>query len=394
MSTLSIALVSPYDYAYPGGVNQHIHHLARHLRARGHDVEILAPTSDDGPSSEEGFVQLDVGIFPLPISGSIARISISPSVVREVKSVFRRRYYDIVHLHQPTTWAIGPAVLHYSRSVNIGTFHQFRETSSGVEYGGTRVYRYFMDKLHGRIAVSTVARDFAMALAPGEYSIIPNGIEVAQFQALDVQPFQEYLDDGKLNILFVGRLEKRKGFRYLLRAFRIVKEAVPEARLIVAGAFEREDRETYVRYARHYRVRDVKFVGYVSEAEKARWYKTAHIFCAPSTGFESFGIVLLEAMAAGTPVVASDIAGYRDVVRHNVTGVLSPPEDDEALAETLIRLLRDPARRASLRAAALREVPRYDWSRVSGEVEAFYWELLAREGRIPAPIYGAERVGA
>ena len=392
-SPLSIALVSPYDYAYPGGVNLHIHHLGRHLREHGHDVDILAPTSSEEPT-EEGFVRLDVGIFPLPISGSIARISISPSVVGEVKSVLGRRHYDIVHLHQPTTWAIGPAVLHYSHSVNIGTFHQFRETSYGVEYGGTRVYRYFMEKLHGRIAVSTAARDFARTLSPGEYRIIPNGIEVAQFQASHVQPFQEYLDDGKLNILFVGRLEKRKGFRYLLRAFRTVKEAVPEARLIVAGAFDREDRESYVRYARHFRIRDVKFVGYISEEEKARWYRTAHLFCAPSTGFESFGIVLLEAMAAGTPVVATNIAGYRDVIRQGVTGELVPPEDDDALAGALIRLLRNPARREALREAALREVGRYDWSRVSREVESFYREVLAREGRAPSPLPGAARIGA
>ncbi len=202
---------------------------------------------------------------------------------------------------------------------------------------------------------------------------------MAEFQDPALGPWEEFLDDGKLNILFVGRFEKRKGFRYLLRAFRLLKQQLPEARLLVVGAYDRDDRLPYVRYARHFRIRDVKFIGPVSHADKVRWFKTAHVFCAPSTGGESFGIVLTEAMAAGVPIVASRIPGYQSVVDDGVTGLLVPPADEEALADALLCLLRDPARRETLRVAALRAVQRYDWAQVSGEIEAYYYELLAED---------------
>ncbi|MBA3534424.1 MAG: glycosyltransferase family 4 protein [Ardenticatenales bacterium] len=387
MSTaLRIALVSPYDYAYPGGVNEHIRHLAHHLRLRGHFVEVLAPTSAE-QGAEDGVIKVEADIVEVPFGGSIARIPLSWTIWREVKALLSNHVYDIVHVHEPTTPVFSPAVLYYSRAVNVGTFHQYRETHAGYEFGRP-LFRYFIKRLHGRIAVSRAARDFVESYFPADYRIIPNGIELAEFDNPQIQPWEALRNDGRLNILFVGRLEKRKGFRYLLRAFRLVKEEVPEARLLVAGAYDREDRLPYVRYVRHFRIRDVKFVGLVPEHEKARWYKTAHIFCAPSTGFESFGIVLAEAMAAGTPIVASDIAGYRDVIQHGVTGLLVPPEDEESLARALIRLLRDPDECHRLSEAARIEVQRYDWLRVTREIESFYWELLAREGRILPPIQG------
>ncbi|MGH2545230.1 MAG: glycosyltransferase family 4 protein [Ardenticatenaceae bacterium] len=375
MRRLQVALVSPYDFSVFGGVNEHIRHLARHLRLRGHSVEILAPSSSDTPSEEEGVVLLGKGIVPVPFGGAIARISLSPHVWGEVQHLLRNRRYDIIHLHEPTTPAVCPAVLYHSESVNVGTFHQYKETHVGYEIAN-RIASHFVEKLHGRIAVSRAARDFITSYFPGEYRLIPNGIEVATFGDPKLLPWEEYCTDGKLNILFVGRMERRKGLRYLLRAFRLVKEAIPEARLLVVGAYDKEDRVPFVRYVRHFHIRDVKFIGPVSTVDKARWYKTAHIFCAPSTGGESFGIVLTEAMAAGAPVVASDIPGYRSVIRDRVTGVLVPPEDEEALAIALIRLLRDPARRQRLRDAARPAVRRYDWSVVSEQIESYYYELL------------------
>ena len=375
---LSIALVSPYDFAVPGGVNEHIRHLARHLRGRGHAVEIIAPLAAGG-QAEEGFTPLDSSVIGIPFNGSVARISLSPGVWGEVRARLQARDYDIVHVHEPSAPAVGPAVLYHSRAVTIATFHQYRESAAADELtraiGGP-----LAERLHGRIAVSRAAREYANALFPGDYRIIPNGIEVADFERPDLAPLPE-LDDGKLNVLFVGRLEKRKGFRYLLRAFRIVKQVVPEARLLVAGAFTREDRTPFVHYVRHFRMHDVRFLGFVPEEQKIRLYKSAQLFCAPSTGGESFGIVLLEAMAAGAPVVASDIAGYRDVVQDGVTGLLVEPENEEALAAAIARLLRSPARRAALTAGARAALPRYDWSVISREVEAFYHEKLAEPAR-------------
>src|SRR5205085_5010440 len=174
--------------------------------------------------------------------------------------------------------------------------------------------------------------------------IVPNGIDPERFSTPDVKPIEKF-DDEKLNVLFVGRLDKRKGFRYLLGAFRRIKAQVPEARLIVVGAYAREDKNKYVRFARKHGLRDVKFVGYVSNEELPRYYRSAHIFCAPSTGFESFGLVLLEAMASSVPIVASDIPGYRQVVTHGHEGLLVPAKDEVALAEAIIGLLRSPVQR-------------------------------------------------
>lgn len=369
-----IALTSPYDFSYPGGVNQHVRQLASHLRQRGHMVEIIAPCSQ-AKTQEEGLLKVRGGICSIPFSGSIARLALSTAVWHQVKQLLRARQYDLIHIHEPTTPLLSLAVLHHSRTINIGTFHQYRERHPIYELSGPFIRR-FTKRLHGRIAVSEAAADFAQRYFPNPYRIIPNGIEVQQFDESTVKAWEEFRNDGKLNILFVGRLDKRKGFRYLLRAFRYVKQTIPEARLFVVGAYSRKDRITYVRYIRHFRIRDVKFIGFVSEADKARWYKTAHLFCAPSTGCESFGIVLTEAMSAGLPIIASDIPGYRDVIQDGVTGALVPPKDDMALATMITHLLHSTTYRAQLGKNAQQAVSRYDWPSVTQDVEAYYREIL------------------
>ncbi|HYN89217.1 MAG TPA: glycosyltransferase family 4 protein [Ardenticatenaceae bacterium] len=382
---MRVALVSPYDYPYPGGVTEHISELDRQLRRMGHRVKIIASSSIEDADLDENIIRVSKTIVPVPYSGSIGRLSLSPQLLLRVRDILLREPFDIIHIHEPTIPLLSLAVLRASRSVNIGTFHAYRQGSATYEIS-QRFLRPFFDRLHGRIAVSQAARDYIGAYFPGDYRIIPNGINVARFANDAVQPVARFSGDGKLNILFMGRLETRKGFRYLLRAFRSVKAAVPQARLLVAGAYSKEDKRSFVQYARHFHLHDVKFVGYVSGDEKPCWYRTAHIFCAPSTGFESFGLVLLEAMASGVPVVASDIAGYRDVLQDGVQGDLVPPEDEEALAEALIRLLRDPKRRAAYADAGRQTAPRYDWSLVSRQVFDFYREILAgrREVAVPA----------
>ncbi len=374
---LRVALVSPYDFPYPGGVTAHILALDRHLRALGHHVRIIASSS--APESELGEHVIKVGgvIVPVPFSGSLARITVSPRVYSRVKELLSEETFDIVHVHEPTVPPLAPAVLHHSRSVNVGTFHAYRDANVGFELAKP-VFGY-LERLHGRIAVSKAAYEYISKYFPGEYRIIPNGIEYDHFAGPHVHPVERFCD-GRPNVLFVGRLEERKGFRYLLRAFRQVKEAIPEARLLVVGAFDKEDARPYIEYVWHYRVRGVRFIGYVSWDELPRWYRTAHLFCAPSTGFESFGIVLLEAMASGVPVVASDIPGYRCVIQHGVQGELVPPANVEALAETIIRLLRDPERCRRYAQAGQRTAAKYDWRRVTTQVLAYYYELLQRFG--------------
>ena len=213
---------------------------------------------------------------------------------------------------------------------------------------------------------------------PGDYRIIPNGIDLEPFSDPALRPIERF-DDGKLNVLFVGRLEKRKGFKYLLRAFAQVKKAVPEARLMVVGAYDKEDKAPFVLYAREHRLRDVRFIGYVPEDDLPRYYLTCHVFCAPSTGFESFGIILLEAMAAGRPIVASNIDGYRGVLEDGKEGLLVQPEDERRLADALIHLLRDPALRGRMGRRGQAKATDYSWQKVAQQILGYYQELLEKK---------------
>jgi phosphatidylinositol alpha-mannosyltransferase len=237
------------------------------------------------------------------------------------------------------------------------------------------------NKLNGRIFVSQAVRDFTLAQFPGDYRIIPNGIDYARFSDPDIEPIERF-NDGRPNILFVGRLDKRKGFRHLMRAFPYIKKEVPDARLIVVGAFDDKEKAPFIRYARSNGLRGIHFVGYVSRDELPRFYRTANLFCAPSTGFESFGIVLLEAMAAGLPIVASDIAGYRLVLTQGREGQLVPAAEPTLLARAAVELLRKPALRAVMGQYGRATAAQYDWTHIADQVLAYYTDLLAERQRL------------
>ena len=375
---MRIALVSPYDFPYPGGVTQHIHYLDRHFRELGHNVKIIAPCGGDEPENlADNVVVTSSGVISIPFAGSKARIPYSPAVNWRVKRALRAEDFDILHAHEPLTLPVPVMALTHSRAVNVGTFHTYRDNHLIYKYG-RRVFRPFFDKLHGKIAVSEAAKDTVARYFGGEFVIIPNGIDAERFGGEHVQPLEQY-EDGRPNILFVGRLEPRKGFRYLLRAFPHVKKEFPRARLIVVGAYEREERASHLRYAREHHLTGVKFVGRVSDEELPRYYRSCHVFCAPSTGFESFGIVLLEAMAAGKPAVASNIHGYRDLLDDGKEGILAEPKDERSLAEALIRLLRDPAMQRDMGDRGRLKAQQYSWRQVALRVLQFYEELLDKK---------------
>jgi phosphatidylinositol alpha-mannosyltransferase len=381
---MKIALVSPYDYPYPGGVVKHIFYLDRELRRLGHDVRIIAACSEDVGDVPRQVIKVSGSIAHIPFAGSVGRITLSPRVYRRVKKILQRERFDVIHLHEPLTPALPLAVLRHvplsPQSVVVGTFHAYRESGyPGYDYAKPIIERFF-GRLDGRIAVSEVLRDYLARYFPGDYRVIPNGIDLDRFSDPALQPMERF-DDGKLNILFVGRMEKRKGFKYLLQAFAQVKKAVPQARLMVVGAYDKEDKEPFVLYARENRLRDVRFIGFVSEGELPRYYRTCHVFCAPSTGFESFGVILLEAMAAGKPIVASNIDGYRGVLENEEEGLLVQPEDERRLAEALIRLLKDPALRGRMGRQGQAKATDYSWPKVAQQVLDYYRELLERKRR-------------
>jgi phosphatidylinositol alpha-mannosyltransferase len=371
---MKIALVTPYDFPYPGGVTEHITALDKHFRAWGHDTRIIAASTTDEDVLGDHVIKVSGAVAPVSFSGSKARITLSPQVYRRVKKILKDENFDVVHVHEPTVPILSLVVLRHSHALNVGTFHAYRESNVLYEYMRPLVSRV-INRLDGRIFVSDAVREYITRYFPGEYTIIPNGIDCERFAAPALKPIEQF-NDGRPNILFVGRLEKRKGFRHLIRAFQLAKQVVPDARLIVCGAFSDTDKAPFIRYARATKLRSVHFIGYVSPEELPRYYRTATIFCAPSTGFESFGIILLEAMAAGVPIIASDIAGYRQVISDGTEGVLVPPKDEPALANALIDLLHDPQRRAAMSDCGKRKAAEYDWSIIAQRVLGYYSELM------------------
>jgi phosphatidylinositol alpha-mannosyltransferase len=369
---MKIGLVSPYDFSVPGGVNSHILQLAAQFRRRGQDVRILAPASNQERLLGDPEHVIVVGrAIAVPVSGSIARIAWNPRLGGRVSRLLREQSFDVVHVHEPMMPWLPVTAVRVSEAVTVGTFHAARE-------GGSRIYSYsrpllkrWFRRLDGRIAVSPTAARLVQRYYPGQYDIIPNGIDVERYR--EAAPFSQYRD-GKLNILFVGRLEKRKGAKYLLRAFAGLKREMPDVRLIIVG--EGRARRGYETSVRKAGLRDVVFTGLVSEADKVRYLHTADIFCAPATGNESFGIVLAEAMAAGLPIVATNLEGYAHVMTHNVEGLLVPPKDERSLAQALRVLALDPALRAQLAARGRERVRQFDWSRVGQTILSYYERLL------------------
>jgi phosphatidylinositol alpha-mannosyltransferase len=239
----------------------------------------------------------------------------------------------------------------------------------------------YADRLHGRIAVSAAARHFIDRYFPGDYKVIPNGVDAERFRrSVPLARWQ----DGTRNLLFVGRFEPRKGLLDLLKAYRVLRKTGCHCRLLVVGGGpqEREAR----RYVATRRLVGVEFLGRVSDDEKTQLFRTADVFVAPATGRESFGIVLLEAMAAGAPIVASDIHGYKGVLRRGREGLLVPPHEPKQLAASISRILEDRDLAAGMSAAGLVRAEEFSWPRVTAKVDDYYGFVirrLAASGALP-----------
>lgn len=368
---MRIGLVSPYDFAAPGGVVNHICQLYHQFICAGHYVKIIAPCSGTEAFAEHADL-ISVGRpIPVPSGGSIARVTLSPLLSPQVKTILNEERFDVVHLHEPLGSTLPFTTLAVSRSVNVGTFHACHREPRGYQVARPFAIGCFR-KLDGKIAVSKAAMRFIGKHFPGEYEIIPNGIDLEHFSA-DVEPIERFCD-GRPNILFVGRLEKRKGLKYLIGAYRRVKDQVPDSRLIVVGPGKREQ---YERLVRRMGLTDVEFVGYASYDDLVRYYRTADLFCAPATGEESFGIVLLEAMAASKPIVASANEGYAAVMADGVEGLLVTPRDERALADAILTMVSDESLRREMGARGRLTAMQYGWHNVASRVMGLYESLLS-----------------
>ena len=377
---MKIGLVSPYVYPLPGGVTQHVRFLYENLRLRGHEVRILTSSHGLQRSSEGDVIRLGKG-FSMPSNGSVGTITLSPRYVSQAHDLLERERFDVLHFHEPFVPFLSLVLLNQSQSVNIATFHAYGGWSPAYEFGA-RALRGYADRLHGRIAVSAAARHFIDRYFPGDYKVIPNGVDITRLHgAVPLTRWQ----DGTRNILFVGRFEPRKGVLDLLKAYRILRRTGYDCRLLLVGGGpqEREAR----RYVATRRLQGVEFLGRVSDDERNQLFRTADVFCSPATGRESFGIVLLEAMAAGAPIVASDIHGYKGVVRRGREALLVPPKDHKELAAALGRLLRDRELAASMAASGLVRAEEFSWPRVTAKVDDYYGfaiRRLAATGTLPA----------
>ena len=368
---MKIAMVSPYDFTWPGGVTIHVSQLARELGRSGHEVQVLAPHSPSRECQDRDLLVPLGRSVPLPSNGSIARVSLSWWLARKIRALLEREKYDVIHLHEPMAPILPLTVLEYSNTVNVGTFHASRNRQH-LYMMSRPVIKRWRSRLHGSIAVSPAAMRYVSGAFPGDYEIIPNGIDVDHFSQ-EVVPWPQY-QDGKTNIIFVGRLEKRKGLRYLLEAYGRLKWDMPNLRLVVVGPGNPDKDSYHVLSSQN--LQDVEFVGRVPYEDLPRYYASADIFCSPATGGESFGIVLLEAMAAGRPVVASDIEGYRGVMQHGHQGLLFQNKNVESLSAQLETLIRNPEQRRSMGERGRTTAERYRWQLVARQVEQYYQSCI------------------
>lgn len=373
---MKIALVCPYDWIRHGGVRAHVESLATHLAER-HDVRILAPASGAVPQEGVGQLVVPVGRPVLvPFNRSVAPVAPSPFAARRTLHALRAFQPDVVHVHEPVVPAVSAAAAGFGPRPVVGTFHAW-STADRLYRLAAPAARRLARRLTVRLAVSPAAQSYAgesLGLPLGSFQVVPNGVDVAAYTS--AEPLPELVDPERPLLLFVGRLEPRKGLDVAIRAFLRLRAAHPSVRLCVVG--EGPERRRCQEMVPGPLRPDVLFVGAVEETQKPRYHASADVFLAPNTGGESFGIVLLEAMAAGLPVVASNIPGFRGVVRDARQGRLVPPGDALAVAEAVGTLLANQRLRRAMTEEGRRSAARYDWKVVGAEVEEVYRRAVAR----------------
>ena len=367
--SLRIALAAPYDLARAGGVASHIRAQARALAARGHVACIFGPASapiDHDETAISGSTLLTYG-------GTESGLGLDVRAARRVARLFAANQFDVVHVHEPLVPLVPWFVVRYARAPVVGTFHVHRERGHTLYPIARPILGRLMRRVSYRIAVSGAARRTVAAHFPGAYEIIPNGIDIERFRRDAPRPAA--LAAGRAHVLSVGRLEARKGVNHLIEAMAAVQREVPDARLVLVG--DGPERRALAAHAEALNV-DALFTGQVEDADLPGYLHASDVVCAPAVGGESFGIVLLEAMACGKAIVASRIEGYDAVVGGGDCAALVEPGDRRALADAIVSILRDANLRRALSLRAERAAQRFDWSTIAARLEAIYLRLAAR----------------
>lgn len=384
---MRIAQVSPYDLSYHGGVVAHMASLSKELSRRGHEIVLFAPCARAQTAPDVSGLEVVPlgGSVPFTASGSVSRISMSFGAARQMRRILTSEQYDIVHIHEPLMPFLGTAATWFSPWPTVGTFHAYSENIHPGYLSFKPLFNMVAEKLDGRIAVSKAAKAYANRYFRHPYEIIPNGLDVPRFEEPKPKP-SEFRSDA-INIVFVGRVgEKRKGLRFLLGAYSTLRWRYPNMRLIVVGAGV-PDRESW-RMMGERGIDDVIFAGPVTDEELPAYYQHADVFCAPNTGQESFGLVLVEAMASGAPIVASRILGFEGVADHEQDALLVDVGDEYAIASSIQRLIEDQDLRDRLVKNGHHKVQRFGWAKVADDVIDYYQEVMARA---PLPVVPHQR---
>jgi phosphatidylinositol alpha-mannosyltransferase len=359
---MRIVLTCPYSWDAPGGVQVHVRELAVCLRSRGHEVLVLAPGER---AALDHWVRVVGRPVRVPYHGTVAPICFSWSSWRRVRGSIRRFSPEVVHAHEPMTPSTSMLAVLAGHGPVVATFHSFLDRSRLLELAAPAL-RPVWRRIDARIAVSGAAASFLARAFPGEVEIVPNGVAVERFA--EPHPAAEGLPAGR-RLLWVNRLDPQKGFPVMVRAFQRLSAEFADLSLVVAG--DGRDRGA-LRLLPPEQARRVLMLGTVPHDRLPAYHAGADVFASPALGQESFGMVLVEAMAAGVPVVATDIPGYRDVVRHGVDGLLVPPNDPNSLARAIASVLREPALADRLAAAGRARAMGYSWEVVVPRIEDVY----------------------
>ncbi len=368
---MRIGIVTEYYYPSIGGIQEHVHHFARGARRLGHTVKVVTSAMPDvAARTADGGDVIRIGpSVPVYQNGGMGRVTIGAGLSAAMARLLARERFDVVHVHAPLTPVLPLLAIHHARGPVVGTFHTHFRPNLLFRLMGRRLQRY-LDRLDAPVAVSRACLTAFEGRLQAPFRIIPNGVDVERFAR--GRRLARY-DDGRLNVLFVGRLEPRNGLDRLLEGFARARQEV-EARLLVLG-----DGPLLPRYRAmvpRALAEDVVFAGRVLD-ERPDWYATADVYCAPAR-IASFGVTLLEAMAAGRPVLASDIEGFREVMEHGREGELVPADDPGAWARALVRLAGDPARAARYAERGRVTAQRHDWPIITRQVLALYRSLGVR----------------
>lgn len=372
MKKSRIGMVCPYGWDTPGGVQTHIRDLAEHLISEGHYVSVLTPITDDSLKVQDYVVNAGKPI-PIPINGSVARVLFGPIASSRAKQWIASGDFDLLHLHEPAIPSLSLLACSAAEGPLVGTFHVSTPKKKAI-YAIGPILEPIVEKLTARIAVSELAKSTLKDHFDTDAVVIPNGIDGHRFADAEKSP----KFSGDYTVGFIGRFEEpRKGLQVFLDSLSIVARFIPEVEYLIAGP---GDSAEFLRKIDPQLRGRVKFVGFLTDEEKASFLKSIKIYVAPNTGGESFGIILTEALTAGTAVVASDIAAFKAVLENGESGVLFSNEDSADLGKALVSLLRDNEKRNQLSEKGKLSAQKYDWQVVAEQIESIY-EMATADGR-------------